>query len=119
MKYYILLLGILFFVTGCSKENDLTPSPAGKNWFQLEDDSADRVQHAAYEVYTEWGIPVFCHDTIGSEERGTDHDGNIIVFHKVLDLNYGNYISDYTSNYLYIKSTQMYHIFYKYLYLCV
>ena len=88
MKYYILLLGILFFVTGCSKENDLTPSPAGKNWFQLEDDSADRVQHAAYEVYTEWGIPVFCHDTIGSEERGTDHDGNIIVFHKVLDLNY-------------------------------
>ena len=31
----------------------------------------------------------------------------------------GNYISDYTSNYLYIKSTQMYHIFYKYLYLCV
>ena len=33
MKYYILLLGILFFVTGCSKENDLTPSPAGKNWF--------------------------------------------------------------------------------------
>ena len=88
MKYYILLLGILFFVTGCSKENDLTPSPAGKNWFRLEDDSADRVQHAAYEVYTEWGIPVFCHDTIGSEERGTDHDGNIIVFHKVLDLNY-------------------------------
>ena len=35
------------------------------------------------------------------------------------DLFYGNYISDYTSNYLYIKSTQMYHIFYKYLYLCV
>lgn len=32
---------------------------------------------------------------------------------------FGNYISDYTSNYLYIKSTQMYHIFYKYLYLCV
>ena len=51
MKYYILLLGILFFVTGCSKENDLTPSPAGKNWFQLEDDSADRVQHACL-LYT-------------------------------------------------------------------
>lgn len=35
------------------------------------------------------------------------------------NFNLGNYISDYTSNYLYIKSTQMYHIFYKYLYLCV
>ena len=88
MKYYILLLGILFFITGCDKENDLEPSFLEKEWFKLQDNPDDRVQHAAYEVYVTWGIPVFCNDTIGSEDRGSDHYGNPIVYYKVLDLNY-------------------------------
>lgn len=88
MKYYILLLGILFFITGCSKENELEPSCSEADWFVIHDDPNDPVQHAAYEVYSDWGIPVFCNDTIGNQVRGTDYYGKPIVYYKILDLNY-------------------------------
>ncbi len=88
MKYHILLLVMVFFATGCSEEDDLQPSYSDVEWFVLQDNLDDAVQHAAYGVYSTWGIPVFCNDTIGSQERGLDHNGNPIVYYKVLDLNY-------------------------------
>ena len=88
MKYHILLLTILFFAVGCSKEDDLTPSYVDAEWFMIQDNPDDAVQHAAYGVYSSWGIPVFLNDTIGQQERGIDHNGQPIVYHKVLDLNY-------------------------------
>lgn len=88
MKYYILFLGVLFFFTGCNKENDLEPSYADAEWFVLQDNPDDMVQHTAYGIYANWGIPVFLNDTIGKQERGIDHNGKPIVYYKVLDLNY-------------------------------
>ena len=78
----------MFFAVGCSKEDDLTPSYVDAEWFMIQDNPDDAVQHAAYGVYSSWGIPVFLNDTIGQQERGIDHNGQPIVYHKVLDLNY-------------------------------
>ena len=50
---YILFLSVLFMA--CDKEDHLTPSNVGKDWFTLED-SNDPVDHAIYQFYTETGL---------------------------------------------------------------
>ena len=77
---YILFLSVLF--TACDKEDHLTPSKVGKDWFTLED-SNDPVDHAIYQFYTETGIPVFYNDTIGEETR-FDHWGNSYTHYEIL-----------------------------------
>ena len=53
---YILLLSVLF--VACDKEDNLTPSNLGKDWFTIEN-SDDPVDRAIYQFYVETGIPVF------------------------------------------------------------
>ena len=77
---YILFLSVLF--TACDKEDHLTPSNVGRDWFTIED-SNDPVDHAIYQFYTETGIPVFYNDTIGEETR-FDHWGNSYTHYEIL-----------------------------------
>ena len=77
---YILFLSFLF--TACDKEDHLTPSNVGRDWFTIED-SNDPVDHAIYQFYTETGIPVFYNDTIGEETR-VDHWGNSYTHYEIL-----------------------------------
>ena len=63
---YVLLLSVLF--SACDKEDNLTPSNLGKDWFTIEN-SEDPVDRAIYQFYEETGIPVFYNDTIGQETR--------------------------------------------------
>ena len=77
---YILFLSVLF--TACDKEDHLTPSNVGRDWFTIED-SNDPVDHAIYQFYTETGIPVFYNDTIGEETR-VDHWGNSYTHYEIL-----------------------------------
>lgn len=77
---YILFLSVLFMA--CDKEDHLTPSNVGKDWFTLED-SNDPVDHAIYQFYTETGIPVFYNDTIGEETR-YDNWGNPYTHYEIL-----------------------------------
>jgi lipoprotein len=77
---YILLLSVLF--VACDKEDNLTPSNLGKDWFTIEN-SDDPVDRAIYQFYVETGIPVFYNDTIGQETR-VDNWGNSYTHYEIL-----------------------------------
>ena len=87
MKYYILMIGMLFLLAGCGKENGLEPSFLEEEWFVIKDNPDDPLRHAVYNVYSEWGVPVFYNDTIGRQDRGIDRTGNPVTFYRLLDLN--------------------------------
>lgn len=88
MKYYLFLFAILSLVTGCEKEEQPLPSGLEDEWFVVHDNPGNALQHRVFEIYSDWGIPVFYNDTIGRQERGIDRNGHPIVFWKILDLNY-------------------------------
>lgn len=89
MKYLSLfLISMIWFFTGCEKEKQPEPSYLEQDWFTITDNPDDPLQHRVYELFSEWGIPVFYNDTIGRQERGTDLSGNPVIFHRRLDLNY-------------------------------
>ena len=77
------LLGIMF-LTACSEE-ETTFTDYEKDWFQLED-SSDPAQHAAYEFFKQYSIPIFFNDTIGTQQR-VDVFGHEYTFYKTLTLN--------------------------------
>lgn len=77
---YVLFLSVL--LTACDKEEDLTPSNLGKDWFTIED-SNDPVDGAIYQFYKETGIPVYYNDTIGQETR-VDNWGNSYTHYEIL-----------------------------------
>lgn len=58
-----LLTGWLFTV-GCSKEKAPEPSNEDKNYFVIEDNPSDPVDHAIYEFYKSTGIATFYNDSI-------------------------------------------------------
>lgn len=89
------LLGLAFF-TACSKEDeDLTPSFADQEWYKLED-SDDAVDHAFFELFQTYGIPVYYNDTIGWEDRGLSREGEKMIHYEVMDIAY--WITSRTSN---------------------
>lgn len=79
------LLGLgAAFITACSEE-ETTFTDYEKDWFKLED-SSDPAQHAAYEFYKQYKIPVFFNDTIGTQQR-VDVFGHEFTYYKTLMLN--------------------------------
>ena len=87
MKKILLLTAIIASLCSCAKEDDLTPSYSDRDWYSLED-SDDPVQHACFLLYEKYGIPVFVNDTIGSENRGFDANGDPIIYYKIIDMDY-------------------------------
>ena len=85
--YHVLMvlpLLALTLLTACSEDETTFPDYE-KDWFQLED-SSDPAQHAAYEFFKQYGIPIFFNDTIGTQQR-VDVFGNEYTFYKTLTLN--------------------------------
>ncbi len=76
-------------LAGCSKDDDgdLSPSMLDKDWYRIED-SADPTDHVRYEIYSEYGLPVFYNDTIGSDFRGYSMDGSPVTHYEVIDFGY-------------------------------
>lgn len=60
------MLAILF--VACNKEENLSPSKGERNWLVVED-SDDSIDHLRFQIFEEFGIPVYYNDTIGSEQR--------------------------------------------------
>ena len=73
-------------VTSCTEE-ELTPTIDFASPYVLED-SADPVGHACFELYKEYGVPVFFNDTIAAYANGTDYYGNALTRYETLDLNW-------------------------------
>jgi hypothetical protein len=89
MNKYILYCGLLLatFITSCSKEEVLLPSDYDQNWFSVKDNASDATDHAIFQLYQKFTIPVFYKDTIGSQER-VDNFGNKYTYYEVLGVNY-------------------------------
>lgn len=88
MKHiFLLALAILALATSCQKEDVTEFTDYDKNWFVIEDNSSDSVQHAEYEFYKDFDVPVFINDTIGSQQR-VDMWGNEYTHYETLTLAY-------------------------------
>lgn len=74
----------IFLWCACSnKEDSLEPSRKDRNWMEIADEPGELNQWK-YQLYKEYGIPVFVNDTIGSEQRGYDTYGQPIIYYEML-----------------------------------
>lgn len=60
---------VLVVLWSCSDDDSGTMCEL-VNWFEIKDNPNDELQHLTYQIYEEYGIPIFYNDTIGSEVRG-------------------------------------------------
>ena len=86
-KIIIAALAVISLTTACSDEEETLFTDYDKNWFVIDDNPADPAQHAAYEFYRDFGVPVFYNDTIGSQQR-VDLWGNTYTHYETLTLSY-------------------------------
>lgn len=100
LTYSLVLCCFAYSLSSCKKEDALEPSYLDKDWYTLED-SDDPIDHLRYEIYAEFGVPVFYNDTIGSRYEGIGIDGLDIIYYEVLDPNYtlGTYNDTATGSY--------------------
>lgn len=87
MKKILFFAAALISLMASCSEEETTFTDYDKNWFVIEDNAADPAQHAAYEFYKDFGIPVFANDTIGSQER-VDLWGQKYTHYQTLTLSY-------------------------------
>lgn len=90
MKNLWLLICAACIWTGCDKrEEDLTPTIKPEQFYVIQDNPADSVQHLAYEIYQKYGVPVFFKDTIGRTFVKTDIHGDSVFQYETFDLAWG------------------------------
>lgn len=82
-----LCMALAFVALAACSEDDIVPSIDFTSPYALTD-SSDPVQHACYELYREYGVPVFFNDTIASYPAGTDYYGTPLTRYETLDLNW-------------------------------
>ena len=83
----IFMLLVCGIVWACSEEDDLTPSRTDQNWFVVEDDPNDPLTHLRYQIYTDYGVPVFYNDTLGAQIR-YDRHGEAYTYYEILKVDY-------------------------------
>jgi len=85
MKNVIYLI-LAFLVLGCEKESGLTSNIKLENLYVIQDDPSDPVKHWVYEIYKEYGVPVYFNDTIGQVFVKKDVNGKNVYRYETLDL---------------------------------
>ena len=77
MKYKLLYTVIIpILLLGCGdNEDSLSPSNIDRDWFIIEDNPNDQVDHQRYLLYQEYRLPIFYNDTIGEAEIVHPHGG--------------------------------------------
>lgn len=83
-----LLMALL--ATNCRKEKMPSPSFLDENYFVVEDDPNDPVQHARYEFFKSTGIASFSNDTIKKKQVG-EIDGKPRYTYYTLSIDYTMY----------------------------
>lgn len=86
--YIIALSALLPALMSCSKEEPIQPSIDFSSPYVIKDDPSDPIQHHRYEIYSQYGVPVFFHDTIASTYIGEDSWGDAIYRYETLDFNW-------------------------------
>lgn len=80
-------LAVCMLAVSCRKEKTPEPSKLDEDYFVVEDNPADPVDHARYQFYTSTGIASFYNDTIASY-RIEDMGGQPRYSYVTLSLNY-------------------------------
>ncbi|MCR9011875.1 hypothetical protein [Gabonibacter chumensis] len=88
---------VLILFWSCSDDDSGTMHEL-TNWFEIQDNPNDELQHLAYLIYKDTGIPIFYNDTIGCEQRGVNADGTPYYYYEILD---GRYTLSGTANLTY------------------
>lgn len=86
IKYFIFLV-IALELLACSKEDNLLPSDADKNWYTIENKPGE-LNQLRYKIYKDYGCPVYYNDTLGCEFRGFDSQGDSIIYWETLKIGY-------------------------------
>lgn len=98
-------------IWACDKrEEDLTPTIKPEQFYVIQDNPTDSVQHRRYEIYQKYGVPVYFKDTIGRTFVKTDIYGDSIFQYETLDLAWGftSYAdAKYTISYMTDPAEQM------------
>ena len=79
------LLPLLFFA--CKSEESITPAVTFERDFAVVDNAADPVQHARYEIYKKYGVPVYFNDTV-AVHGGTAPADSASRRYETVDLNW-------------------------------
>lgn len=88
MKIVYYLLSMALFFVACNGDDDADLSPTGEtNWLVLED-SEDEVDHLAYMIFEESGIPIYYNDTIARIPVGQMASGEEVFHYELLGVNY-------------------------------
>lgn len=87
-KHYIYILTIALALLSACSEDPIIASIDFASPYVMQDDPSDPVQHACYEIYERYGVPVYFNDTIACYPNGTDQQGNPMVRYETLDLNW-------------------------------
>lgn len=97
IKIIAIFLGISF-LWGCQKEEIQAELNYYENFFEIIDNPNDSVQHLAYKIYQEYGVPVFFNDTIGKRFVRMSVDGDSVFRYETIDLNWKFTSGDYETN---------------------
>lgn len=81
----LLLLGIVITIYGCDKSDEVKPELNLTNLYEIKDNVSDSIQHKVYELYKEYGVPVFFNDTIGKVFVKVDVNGDSVFHYEKLD----------------------------------
>lgn len=108
MKHVVILLIALVCATSCSKEDEIDKQTVLENVYTITDDPNDPVQHKRYQIYQEYGVPVYFNDTISAKEIGKDWYGNPVMQYETLDLNWGfdSYTTSIQYKYEYLEEVE-------------
>lgn len=85
MKNIVYIL-IIISIFGCQKEDGLKPNLKFENLYSIKDDTTDAVKHRVYEIYSQYGVPVYFNDTIGKIYVKDDIDGNPVYNYETIDM---------------------------------
>lgn len=108
MKHVVILLIALVCATSCLKEDEIDKQTVLENVYTITDDPNDPVQHKRYQIYQEYGVPVYFNDTISAKEIGKDWYGNPVIQYETLDLNWGfdSYTTSIQYKYEYLEEVE-------------
>lgn len=85
----VIYLVFAFLILGCGNEDELTSKIEIENLYGIQDDPSDPVKHRVFEMYSEYGIPVYFNDTIGRIFVKKDVTGKDVYRYETLDLAWG------------------------------
>lgn len=105
MKKLFIGLAAAMLFAACASEDSITPSIEYTNDYELTDDPNDSVQHERYNIYKEFGVPVYFNDTIVRKQHGHDLSGNPIYKYETIDLQWTFFGYNSGTKYKYVYLT--------------